>query len=171
MNLYDLTKNQMTLTSMIEEYAFEHDGDITDIESIIDEWAKEYSTDEKISSICALVKEWTAVAEAREKAADELRAKANTGYDKADRLKKWLLLNMEVMGKSKVDAGIYHVSVRTAGRASLIIDKPIEEIPVKYIETKFSVRKADIEKAIKDGDAEALSLAHYAEKTKFVVIS
>ena len=156
MNLLDLAKNQITLVSMIEEYAFEHDGDITDIESIIDDWSKEYSTDEKIESICSLIKEWTSVAEAREKVSKELKEKADIGYNKADRLKSWLLLNMEVLGKSKADVGIYHVSVRTAGRACLIIDKPIEEIPVKYIETKYSIRKSEIENAIKNGDNVAL---------------
>jgi len=170
MNLYDLTKQQSAIKDLVNEYAESNDGNISNIADQIDVWMAEFDVTGKIEAICYLIKEYSATAEAREEAAKNLAYKASADVAKVERLKAWLKYCMESSGIEKTKAGLFDVSIRTAGQASFVLDVDLLNTPTKYIKTSHSIDSASIKEAIKAGDVEASSLGHYAEKTKFVSI-
>lgn len=172
MNLFELTEQQKAIQNLINEYAEANDGDITGISDLIDEWSKEFSVADKVESMCYLIKEFEARADARKTAGNDLIKKAKQDADKAERITKWMQHCLEASCTEKIKAGLFDVSIRTAGVAPFVLYEGVNltNTPVKYIKSVHSVDLAKIKEDAKNGITEAFELGRFGEKSRYLSI-
>ncbi len=157
-SLLMLSDQAIALRKIIEEHSEANDGDITDVEGIIDQWWNESTEniEAKVEACARLIRDWSATEEARKKEADKIYAAAAEDRRRTDRLKTYVKLCLDRAGVKKVQAGPFAVTVqKNGGVKTLEIDCSFRDLPKKYqIETIAIVAdSAGIRKAIESGDA------------------
>lgn len=119
-------------------------GEVMD-ESALD--ALDMERHDKIENILRFRKNMNAEAEALEKEADSLMARAKTLKNKAAWAEGYLARHMDPGEKFDGVAG----TVRWRKSKAVAIDVPIERLPQQYIRVSLAPKKAEIGKALKSG--------------------
>lgn len=165
MNLFDLTQHAQALQDLIDSHAESNQGDITDVASVVDDWGKEYDINAKVDSICSLIREYGARAEAQKEEAKRLNDRAKVAENKVKRLKDWLVYCMDNAGYKSLKTGIFEASLREASQQSIEITG---DVPDPYLIVKKEIDKTAIKDAIKAGVI--IDFARLLPKTKYVAI-
>lgn len=141
-SLYELTGSAFELQMLLESGDIDEDTYKDTLESL--------DINAKIESVCKVIRNLTAEAEAYKAEKDRLAERQKTAENGIKRLKDSLLHYMLTTEQNKVKQGVF--SVRINRTASVNITDPLV-IPPDYL--KFSepqINKAEIKKAIQSGD-------------------
>jgi len=133
LKLYEIPVAYRVLMDSIDET-----GELTpEIEAKLAEL--EGNIEDKVDSICALVREATADAEAYDAEAKRLQDRKRAAANRAESLKRYLQQNMEVLNIPKVKTPRFTASLGTASRPSIRWTGPVEAIPesLRKVEIKF----------------------------------
>lgn len=164
MNLFDMIKEATALQDLIDSHAETHDGDITDIESIIDSWAQEYNVEKKLESIAYVLRELDAQSEALAKEEKKMKAKRQSLDSKHERLKNWAKFCLDSTGTKKIKAGIFDFSIRNSPES---VELLTENIPDEFMRIKKEPDKALILQQLKSGVE--LEFASLVKKTNLQI--
>lgn len=141
-SLYELTGSAFELQMLLESGDIDEDTYKDTLESL--------DINAKIESVCKVIRNLTAEAEAYKAEKDRLSERQKTAENGIKRLKDSLLHYMLTTEQTKVKQGIF--SVRINRSASVNITDPLV-IPPDYL--KFSepqINKAEIKKVLQSGD-------------------
>ena len=151
-SLLTLTDDAIALQSIVYEYADAHDGDLTGVEGTLGQWFDEskMAIEAKCEAVARLTKEWEAKAKARGEEAKSLLCAAAADKARCERLKLYTKECLQRLGRNKVNAGPYVVSVqRNAGVAPLEISVQPHELPPTFhrvtVETDKELLRASLE--------------------------
>ncbi|MGK7933494.1 MAG: siphovirus Gp157 family protein [Microcystaceae cyanobacterium] len=150
--LWELSDDLITLESLIEDIQDDETVSNEDkeakIESLFENWLKASDNfDDKALRVAAYIRHQESVAEARKNEAKRLRELANQSQKQADRLRGYLIRQMKLTGKTKVEGIDGKLSLRTLP-AKVAIANP-DQIPEQYLKVEVSPRLSEIKKAIK----------------------
>ena len=170
MNLYELTEQQQQLISALESIT-EQDAPDAEAAQIVESALAqiEGEIEAKFEACAKVVRQYEALADAREQEAQHLRARAGMARRNAARLKDWMMLAMESSGKRKVEAGAHTISlVANGGKLPLIIDETVtpETVDATYVVTQLSFDKTAIAADLEAG--ENIPWAKFGERGQHV---
>lgn len=135
MRLYEITDIYANLE------AIEDDVDISSALANV-----EGALEDKLESIAKVIKNLDAMAEAYEDEERRLRDKKLAAKKRIDGLKKYVKNNLEVIGKDKMEAGIFKWSLQYSPPKLVITDE--SKIPDEFFVIERKPIKSEIKKAI-----------------------
>lgn len=153
-SLYLLTTDADALRALVDAHADAHEGDITDILPVIEQWEKEIdaSVERKVEACVRLMREWEATAAARREEAKRLTEAAKADSARVERLEAYVRDCLLALEKPKVQAGPYAVSVqRAGGKSPLIIEKSIDDLPERLLRVTVEPDKEKIRAELEAG--------------------
>lgn len=106
----------------------------------------EGALEDKLESIAKVIKNLDAMADAYEDEERRLKAKKQAAKNRIDGLKKYVKNNLEVIGKDKVEAGIFKWSLQNSPPKLVITDESL--IPDEFFVIERKPIKSEIKKAI-----------------------
>jgi len=132
MNLFETIQEARVLQNLVDTYAENNEGDITDVSMIIDSWAQEYSIEKKLESIGYVLRELEAQSEAMQKEEKRLKEKRQVNEAKVERLKEWTKFCLERNNINKICAGLFDFSInKSQPTVQLTGDVPDEFMRIK----------------------------------------
>lgn len=144
MNLYEITQQQQELNNLLEESY----GELTpELEQALELNLDNFSV--KAEGYVKAIKNYKAESDAIAEEIRRLQDKKKVCENAVDRMKTALSDSMNVFGMSKVQAGLFKISLTTS-KAVNIIDE--DAIPQNYKKVKYEVSKTEIKKAIEAGE-------------------
>lgn len=157
MNLYQLTGAALQLQEMLEL------GEID--QQTFDDTVEGLELDTKIENYCKIIKNLEAQAKAFKEEKDRLAEREKAAKNGVTRLKETLLMSLQALDITKVDAGTFTVS-RSKSKSVKIVDETW--LPEKFlIYQPAKIDKTAITKAIKEGEEVA---GAEMEETEYVRI-
>lgn len=135
MRLYEITEAYTNLE------AIEDDVDISSALANV-----EGALEDKLESIAKVIKNLDAMTEAYEDEERRLKAKKQAAKNRVDGLKRYVKNNLEVIGKDKVEAGIFKWSLQNSPPRLVITDE--SKIPDEFFVIERKPIKSEIKKAI-----------------------
>lgn len=140
-SLYEITGQVMMLQKLLEE-------DMID-ESTFRDTLESLGAEEKVESICRVMKNLERKAEAYKTEIDRMATRKKTCENGVERLKKSLVEYMSTADTKKIDAGLFSVSLGTSKSVNIVNEKAI---PCVYlVEQPPKINKSEISKALKAG--------------------
>lgn len=144
--LYSITEEYLALMDEIEQ----NEGELTE------EMAERLNINEenyisKLEAYAQCIANYKAEAEACKQQAEHFAKRAKSAEGNAQRLKDTIVYFMTATGRGKESAGAFKFSIRES-KAVDIIDEQLIPISFKKYETKETICKTDIKKAIEDGE-------------------
>lgn len=141
MKLYELVDAALDLQEQLEAGEMDEQAFTEAIDSI--------GLDKKIESICGVLRNLEAEAEAFKAEKERLAARERTARNAVDRLKAYLVENVKTLGAKTVKVGTFALSL---GKSKSVEVLDATKIPAQYlIEQAPKVDKANISKALKGG--------------------
>ena len=141
MNIYELTANAAYLQALLE------DGEID--EQVYNDSLESMMIDEKVESICKVIRNLEGQAAAFKEEEQRLAKKRITAENGVKRLKESLLNLMETMQSKKLAAGLFTTSLRTS-KSVEVLDASL--LPEDYLKPQPpTVDKSSIAAALKAG--------------------
>ena len=141
MKLYELVDAALDLEEQLEAGEMDEQAFTEAIDSI--------GLDKKIESICGVLRNLEAEAEAFKAEKERLAARERTARNAVDRLKAYLVENVKTLGAKTVKVGTFALSL---GKSKSVEVLDATKIPAQYlIEQAPKVDKANISKALKGG--------------------
>jgi hypothetical protein len=127
-----------------------HDGEITeDLIQVLDSIDEEFK--EKVEACCKMISELKARSEIASKEGSRLISKAKAHENKAKRLSEYVKENMNTMGTTTIENGLFRATVCHNPISVNVYDK--EQIPEKFYRSQPDVlSKTDIKTAIESGE-------------------
>lgn len=104
----------------------------------------------KVDNFAQFVKVQTARAKAIREEAQRLSARARAIDNRIAGLKEYYQRNMGTFGLTKIQGGIYTVSLRH-NKAVLVEDGALDALPIEYKSIKVEPRKTEIKRALEAG--------------------
>lgn len=143
MNLYELTQNAAYLQQLLE------DGDID--EQTFNDSLESLMIDDKVESICKVIRNLEAQAAAFKEEADRLTKKRQTAENGVQRLKESLANFLQTTNSKKITAGLFTVSLGSSKSVEVTGEKALPECYLTPQPPK--VNKVEIGAALKAGVA------------------
>lgn len=141
MKLYELVDAALDLQEQLEAGEMDEQAFTEAIDSI--------GLDKKIESLCGVLRNLEAEAEAFKAEKERLAARERTARNAVDRLKAYLVENVKTLGAKTVKVGTFALSL---GKSKSVEVLDATKIPAQYlIEQAPKVDKANISKALKGG--------------------
>ena len=141
MKLYELVDAALDLQEQLEAGEMDEQAFTEAIDSI--------GLDKKIESICGVLRNLEAEAEAFKAEKERLAARERTARNAVDRLKAYLVENVKTLGAKTVKVGTFALSL---GKSKSVEVLDATKIPAQYlIEQAPKIDKANISKALKGG--------------------
>lgn len=148
MKLYDTIEELTHLEAELEDYAAEHEGDITDFPLTTYLEQLEMERDKKLLGIGCWIKNLMAEAEAI-KMEEQKQAKRRKALEnKSDNLKSWIALYLS-KGERLSDSRCV-LSWRKSEQVH--IDADAETLPMEFKRIKYEAKKKELKKYIKAGN-------------------
>ena len=138
MKLYEIAE----IYTNLEE--IEEDVDVSSALANVDE-----ALEDKLESIAKVIKNLDAMADAYEDEERRLKAKKQAAKNRIDGLKKYVKNNLEVIGKDKVEAGIFKWSLQNSPPKLVVTDETI--IPLKFFKVERTLMKDELKRVISSG--------------------
>lgn len=147
MKLYEIDKEIEDAEILIDEYAFEHDGDITDcpMDSILD--GLKIDKDNKILQLASWYKNTKSDTEALERELKTMTARKKASKNKQERIKNYIQNNLSG-GKKLSD---YRCKVSWRRSSSVLVLCDVKKLPSKYQKIEITAKVEDMKRAIKAG--------------------
>lgn len=144
MKLYEITDQFRQLDSFLPEI---EDGEEAQAYTELFDWLQG-TLEEKVEGVCAVYRNTEAEADAIKAEIDRLSKRKKALENKAQRLKDYLLYNLEALGQSKVKSGIWEVSVKT-NPPSCKVDEA--KLPDNYCRLQRTPDLIKVKDALKSG--------------------
>jgi hypothetical protein len=151
--LWQLSDDLLTLENFIED--IQEDETLSSeekeakIEEIFEKWLKTSDNfDHKALRVAAYIRHQESVAEARKKEAQRLITLSKQSQKQADRLRGYLISQMKLTGKTKIEGVDGKLSLRKLPAKVVIVGDP-DFIPDEFLKVEISPRLNEIKKAIK----------------------
>jgi hypothetical protein len=129
-------------TSLSDE---EKDRRISDLFGVMSEMGYEFDT--KAESVARYIKVLEATAEAARKESQRVTQYARDAENKAEKLRRYLVRNMQISGRQKIDGQFVKLSLADQ-QDELVI--PLEEmVPSEYMRVKYEPKKNEIKEHLK----------------------
>lgn len=140
-NIYELTAQAAMLQQLLEAEEID--------EQTYNDTLEAMEVSEKVQSICCVIKNFEAQAEAVKAEKDRLAKKQKAAENAAKRLKDSLIYHLQMTNQAKVKTTLFNVSL-TSSKSLKVVDETM--IPQEYlIPQPDKVDIAGMKKAIKDG--------------------
>ncbi len=124
----------------------EKDRRITDLFGVINEMGEEF--DKKAESIARYIRELEAKATACRAESQRVAQLARNAETKAERLEKYLIRNMQLSGRQKINGQFVELALAKKPDELVI---PLEElVPTEFMRIKYEAKKAEIKKYLKE---------------------
>lgn len=142
-SLYDLTGRMKNL-----EDCFCEDNEVNDYVNLaLDNLDMEF--EEKVENIVKFIKNMESDVKAIKEEKKRLNDKQKVLENRIERMKDYISDNMALLGKKKVKAGLFNVSIRKCPPSVLVED--LESIPELYKVIKYDIDKVSIKEVLKNG--------------------
>ena len=152
LKIYEITEEMQALDGLLDSWASNHEGCITDF-PLNDEFDRlEGKRNEKLLNLAVWHKDLKAQAEAFSKEIKQLQARQKALNNKAERIKEYIDYNLQEGEKLSDTRAV--LSYRKSSQ--VVIDVLTEDLPPSVVKITFSPDKALIKEMIKMGDC------HYA---------
>jgi len=133
----------------------EKEDRITSLFGVMVEMGDEF--DAKAENVARYIKELEAREEACRKEAQRVTNLARDAANKAERLERYLIRNMEISGRQKIDGKFVKLSV---AKKPDELEIGLEElVPTEFMRVKYEAQKAEIKKYLKDIEGHACEWA------------
>ena len=145
MRLYELEEEEEAIEIFMDEWAAEHDGDITDFPLNDEMKFLEEERDKKLLNVGVWIKDLLADAAKFKTEIATLQWRKRVMENKAEKLKGFISYHLkdgEKLKDSRCDIG-WRLS------AQLILDVPVEALPPEYIRTKIEPDKTSLKNLVK----------------------
>jgi hypothetical protein len=145
----DLQKLMADYDAVVDDASLsdeEKDRRITDLFGVMSEMGYEF--DVKAENVARYIKVLEATAEAARKEAQRVAQYARDALAKAERLEKYLIRNMEISGRQKIDGQFVKLSL--AKKPDELFIGLEELVPTQYMRVKYEPQKAEIKKYLKE---------------------
>ena len=167
--LMQIGADGMALDQLIEEYAAEHEGDLTEIAPVIDAWLDENATQlqVKLEGYAAVIREYEARAAARKTEAQRMAALAQADTSQAQHLKDRLKWFFEARGILKIETATAKISLaNNGGKLPVILtdDLDVSGLPERFQRIHIEADKTAIYEALEAG--EDIEFARFGERGK-----
>ncbi|MDH5645830.1 MAG: siphovirus Gp157 family protein [Candidatus Heimdallarchaeota archaeon] len=144
LNMYELNVEYSVLNKMIDKYAEENGGDITDF-PLNDELERlEGERNEKLLNLAVWVKDLKGQAEAWNKEIKRLQAGQKALINKAEGIKEFIDYNLQ-KGEKLSDV---RASLSYRKSTQVVLDVPVEDLPPEVVKISFTPDKTLIKKVI-----------------------
>lgn len=145
LKLYELTQEMEALDGLLDSWASNHEGDITDF-PLNDELERlEGERVDKLLNLAVWHKSLVAEARAFTDELKRLQARQKVLSNKAERIKAFIDCNLQDNEKLEDNRSV--LSYRESSQ--VIIDKPIDELPKEFVKISKAPDKTLIKEAIK----------------------
>lgn len=124
----------------------EKDRRITDLFGVMSEVGYEF--DQKAENVARYIKVLEATAEAARKESQRVAQYARDAENKAERLGKYLIRNMEISGRQKIDGQFVKLSL--AKKPDELFIGLEELVPTEYMRVKYEPLKNEIKKYLRE---------------------
>ncbi len=145
----DLLKLENLITLIEEEENLSKDEKEAKVNQVFEDWLQT-SEDfaEKALRVAAYIRHQESIADARKKESQRLRDLANEAQSQADRLKGYLIRQMKLTGKTKIEGIDGKLSLRKKP-PKLCLNIDPRDLPDEYKKVEVTPKLAEIKKAIK----------------------
>lgn len=160
MTLYEITGELLELQNMIED-GIEADALSDTIESV------EFDLEQRAEGYVKVIRNLEAKAKAIKDEEKRLKEKRLIAENGVDRLKKRLFDSMNAVGKKKLDAGIFALSVQKNGGAlPIIIDEDLRNLPEELVKVDVKPDLKVIAELLQDKEKARYysRFAHFGER-------
>ena len=143
-HLYELTTDYQKLLDMMEDPEADEEIIRDTLEAI------EGDIEVKADGYAAMLTQLEAEAEMLMVESTRLARRARTLQNRADRLKQYLLRQLDMIGMKKLYTRLHTFTIRQSNPSVVITSE--DDIPEKYFKMTRSINKSDIKKAIDAGE-------------------
>jgi hypothetical protein len=148
MKLYDIQKEISTVQDMLEEWAIEHDGDITEFPLNENLSSIEMAREDKLLSIACVIKDYEGEAEAIDAEMKRLAQRKKSAQSKAESVRSWLEANI-IEGEKLADS---RAEIGWRKSSYLEVNCEPEQLPSHLTKVSIIADKTAIKDAIKKGE-------------------
>lgn len=150
--LWELSDDLITLETLIEDIQdddnLKNEDKEAKIESLFENWIQSSDNfDEKALRVAAYIRHCDAIATARKEESKRLRELAQQSERQGERLRQYLIRQMKLTKKSKIEGIDGKISLRKLPAKVAIAQ--LEAVPDEYLKVEVSPRLTEIKKAIK----------------------
>lgn len=146
--LYELTENALNLEALLER--IENGEDASILREALD--ANDGQFSEKVEAYVRMIRNQEALAEMRKQEAKHLRERAGHAENKAEWLRATLKECLEALGRDKMDAGPFSVSIAgNGGKVPLLLDESFDP-PTGFAILKMEWDKEKVREALELGE-------------------
>lgn len=125
--LYELSAEYQRVLSLLDD----PDADPAALEQELDGLAGQIQI--KAGAIAGLIRQFEAFSDMRKMEAQRMKALADADARKADRLRDYLLRNMQAVGAERIDTKAFRLSLRANPPSVQVLEEPL--VPAEYIRT------------------------------------
>ena len=140
MEAYDQVVEDPTLSDE------EKDRRITSLFGVINEMGEEF--DKKAENIARFIRELEAKAVACRAESQRVAQLARDAENKAEKLEKYLVRNMEISGRQKIEGQFVKLSL--CKKPDELVIQLDELVPTEFMRIKYEAKKAEIKKYLKE---------------------
>ena len=154
-SIYEFTQSFSTLWALLEDETVE--------DSVLEEAFANLTDDlkTKLENCCKFIKNEEADIAGIEEEEKRLKAKKAAAKNRVSRLKVLMKNVMDVAGEKKLPCGTFTVSIQKNPESVVMDEQYIENIPERYLKHQEpEIDKAKLKEDLKNGDEEALAIAH-----------
>lgn len=150
MKLYDINKEVQTVQNLLEEWAFEHEGDISDFPLEDNLKAIVMAREDKLLAIACIIKEYESEAAAIDAEAKKLEKRKRSAQNKVESMRDWLEMNIDA-GESFKNAQAV-IGWRKSQSVEVLGD--VMDLPDIYRREKITIEpdKTKIKEALSRGE-------------------
>lgn len=164
--LYDVTDDIAELLDLADDPEIDEQTILDTLEGLA------YEFDEKAANIARMIDELEALAEIRSDKAAALRKQAQTDSNRAEKLRGYLLSQMQKVNRPKFEVesrgDAFKFSTRRSDR--VVADVPVDQMPEQFQRIKEpELNKDALKKALKANDEEAAKYGHLEDHYSLII--
>ena len=148
MRFYDIAQEIRAAQELLEEWAIEHDGDVTDFPLADNLAGVEMDRETKLLSIACVVKDYEADADAIAGEIKSLTERKKSATAKADRMRAYIEVNIKP--SEKLSDSRAAISWRSSKSVDVLIEP--EQLPEQYQRVTVAADKAALKDALGRGE-------------------
>lgn len=146
LRLYDIVDQLAEIEAQLEE----NGGELTpEIETRLDSLEADFEA--KVERICGWRANLVATAKAYQEEADRLAARAKTLARTADGLRRYLQVQLERAGRTKLEAGTWRLAIQPNSQPSVIVTVEPDRLPECFRRVTVDVDRRSLLDAVKAG--------------------
>jgi hypothetical protein len=157
LKIYEINEEMQALDGLLDSWAGNHEGDITDF-PLNDELERlEGEREEKLLNLAVWVKDLKAEAEAFTNEIKRLQGRQKALINKSERIKEFIDYNLQKGEKLSDTRAVLSYRKST----QVVLDVPVEDLPPEFVKTSVAADKTALKEYLKTN--EGSDIAHMQE--------